>query len=134
MASEWHPILAAVEGPTGTWRMVDPDGREYGRIEIRRVMNGTDVRYRCERHGEVVGWATTLREAATRLHMAYLASLRSCNSRSSRPSSTARASAAADNRHRRVAGLLPHPPVRAAPPLAAFDRGLGLGYPRPWGG
>ena len=24
---DWHPILAAVEGPTGVWRMIDPQGR-----------------------------------------------------------------------------------------------------------
>jgi hypothetical protein len=69
---EWHPILAAVEGPTGTWRMVDPAGREYGTIEIRRVMNGADVRYKAIRRGEVIGWSTTLREAAARIHSAYL--------------------------------------------------------------
>lgn len=29
---DWHPIMAAVEGPTGVWRMVDPTGVEYGRV------------------------------------------------------------------------------------------------------
>lgn len=29
------------------WRMVDPQGREYGTIEIRRVNNGAEIRYRC---------------------------------------------------------------------------------------
>ena len=43
--SEWHPVLAAVEGPTGIWRMVDPHGHEYGRVEIRRVMNGDQTDY-----------------------------------------------------------------------------------------
>jgi hypothetical protein len=71
--SDWHPILAAVEGPAGTWRMVAPDGREYGVVEIRRVMNGSDVRYRASRRGEVLGWATSLREACSRLHHDYLA-------------------------------------------------------------
>lgn len=71
--ADWHPIMAAVEGRTGTWRMVAPDGREYGTIEIRRVMNGTEIRYRCTRHGDVIGWATTLREACMRIHQAYLA-------------------------------------------------------------
>lgn len=72
---EWHPIMAAVEGPPGTWRMVDPSGREYGTIEIRRVMNGTQIAYRAMRHGEVIGWANSLRLACFRLHQAYLASM-----------------------------------------------------------
>ena len=66
--------MAAVEGPTGTWKMVAPNDVEYGIIEIRRVMNGTDIRYRCSRRGEVLGWATTLREACMRLHNDYLRS------------------------------------------------------------
>jgi len=69
---DWHPILAAVEGPTGTWRMIAPDGSQYGTIEIRRVMNGDDVRYRVVRRGEVLGWATTLREACQRVHRVYI--------------------------------------------------------------
>ncbi|WES66022.1 hypothetical protein P0L94_08085 [Microbacter sp. GSS18] len=71
---EWHPILAAVEGPPGVWRMVDPQGHEYGRVEIRRVMNGTDVRYKAIWRGDVLGWATTLREACERVHMAFIRS------------------------------------------------------------
>lgn len=72
--TEWHPMLAAVEGPTGTWRMLAPDGTEYGTIEIRRVMNGQEVRYRAMWNGQVIGWATTLREACKRVHDAYLKS------------------------------------------------------------
>ncbi|WP_137843873.1 hypothetical protein [Microbacterium sp. 2FI] len=68
----WHPLLAAVEGPTGTWRLVDTLGMEYGSVEIRRVMNGTEVRYRASWGGEVLGWASTLREACERVHAAYL--------------------------------------------------------------
>ena len=71
---DWHPIMAAVEGPTGTWRMVDPLDREYGTIEIRRVMNGTEIRYKAQRHGEVLRWATTLREACEVVHGAFLRS------------------------------------------------------------
>jgi hypothetical protein len=71
---EWHPILAAVEGPTGVWRMIDPQGREYGRVEIRRVMGGSDTRYKAVSRGEVLGWATTLREACERVHGAYVRS------------------------------------------------------------
>ncbi|WP_322410075.1 hypothetical protein [Microbacterium invictum] len=72
MAEGWNPILAAVEGPTGTWRMVDPAGDEYGTVEIRRVMNGTDVRYRAMYRGEILGWSTTLRLACEQIHRAYL--------------------------------------------------------------
>lgn len=53
--------------------MSDPQGREYGRVEIRRVTNGTDTRYKALWSGEVIGWATTLREACERVHGAYLA-------------------------------------------------------------
>lgn len=69
---EWHPILAAVEGPTGVWRMVDAAGRDYGRVEIRRVMNGAEPRYKVSRYGDVIGWATSLREACAQVHQAYL--------------------------------------------------------------
>lgn len=72
MAGDWHPIMAAVEGPTGTWRMVAPDGQEYGRIEIRRVMNGEQVMYKATRGGDVLGWAATLRVACYKVHRAYL--------------------------------------------------------------
>lgn len=70
--ADWHPILSAVEGPTGTWRMVDSQGRAYGHIEIRRVMNGTDVRYKTVYRGEVIGWATSLRVACERVHNAFV--------------------------------------------------------------
>lgn len=69
---DWHPILCAVEGPTGTWRMVDAQGRAYGHIEIRRIMNGTDVRYKTVYRGEVIGWATSLRVACERVHGAFV--------------------------------------------------------------
>lgn len=69
---DWHPIMAAVGGPTGTWRMVDPQGNVYGTMEIRRVMDGEDVRYKAVRHGEVIGWSTSLRDACARVHSAYL--------------------------------------------------------------
>ncbi|MBN9173460.1 MAG: hypothetical protein J0I70_04805 [Microbacterium sp.] len=70
--AEWHPIIAAVEGPTGTWRMIDPSGREYGRVELRRIMNGSDVRYKAIWRGDVFGWATSLRLACERIYIAYL--------------------------------------------------------------
>jgi hypothetical protein len=52
--------------------MVDPQGREYGRIEIRRVMNDTDTLYQALWRGEVIGWSTALHEACERVHGAYL--------------------------------------------------------------
>jgi len=52
--------------------MVAPDGTEYGTIELRRVMNGTDLRYKATRSGEVLGWSVTLREACRQVHMAYV--------------------------------------------------------------
>lgn len=72
MVEAWNPILAAVEGPTGTWRLVDPSGDEYGVVEIRRVRNGTDVRYKATHRGEILGWSTTLRLACEQIHRAYL--------------------------------------------------------------
>lgn len=61
--ADWHPIMAAVEGPPRTWRMIDPQGRECGRVKIRRVDAGRIVAYRVERNGVVLGWATSLRLA-----------------------------------------------------------------------
>lgn len=74
--TQWHPILAAVEGPTGVWRMIDPHGHEYGRVEIRRVPAADRVLYKAVQAGENIGWATTLRLACFQVHMAFLASLR----------------------------------------------------------
>ncbi|MDR7189800.1 hypothetical protein J2Y46_002626 [Microbacterium sp. BE35] len=70
--ADWHPIESAVENPAGVWAMVAPDGREYGRIELRRV-NGGELRYKVTRDGVVLGWASTLREACYRVHMVFLA-------------------------------------------------------------
>ncbi|WP_439592627.1 hypothetical protein [Microbacterium sp.] len=67
----WHPLLAAQEGPTGTWTLVDAFDRVYGTIEIRRV-NATEVRYRASFRGEVIGWSTTLRLACERVHNEFL--------------------------------------------------------------
>jgi hypothetical protein len=52
--------------------MVDPDGVEYGRIELRRVADG--ARYKALRDGEILGWASSLRVACERVHTAYLRS------------------------------------------------------------
>ena len=73
--ADWHPIMAAVEGPTGTWRMVDPDGREYGQIQIRRVEGGETILYRTERNGSVLEWASSLRLACWKIHGDMLAGL-----------------------------------------------------------
>lgn len=54
--------------------MVDTTGLEYGRIDIRRVAGGTEVRYRCEFRSELIGWATTLSLASERIHQAFLRS------------------------------------------------------------
>ena len=70
----WHPILEADEAPPGTWRMLDGTGKHYGTIEIRRVMNDTDIRYRVSFRGDVIGWATSLRLACEQLHKAFLRS------------------------------------------------------------
>lgn len=67
----WHPVMSAVEGPPGFWRLVDALGRGYGTAELRRVKGG-EVRYRVEFRGELIGWATTLRLACERIHAAYL--------------------------------------------------------------
>jgi hypothetical protein len=69
--SRWHPLLAAEEGPTGTWSFVDAFDRTYDTIELRRV-SATDLRYRVCFRGEVIGWSTTLRLACERLHAEFL--------------------------------------------------------------
>lgn len=69
--SRWHPILAAQEGPTGTWSLVDAFDRVYGTIELRRV-SATDLRYRVSFRGDVIGWSTTFRLACERLHAEFL--------------------------------------------------------------
>ncbi len=73
--AEWHPIMAAVEGPPGVWRMVDPQGREYGRVEIRCVDGGRRIAYRGERGAGILGWASSLRLACVTVHGDMLASL-----------------------------------------------------------
>ncbi len=69
---QWHPVVDAVEGPTGAWHLVDAAGQRVGRIELRRVMNGTELRYRVEFRGDVIGWATSLRTACERLNQAFV--------------------------------------------------------------
>lgn len=72
MSGRWHPILAAIEDPTGTWRILDGFGHEYGRVELRRVNGGADARYKAFLRGDHIGWSTTLRSACEHVHAAYL--------------------------------------------------------------
>lgn len=39
-------MMRAVEGPTGCWTMVDPQGRVDGVIELMKVQGGTLARYK----------------------------------------------------------------------------------------
>lgn len=54
--------------------MIDTTGVVYGRVDIRRVHQGAQVRYRCEFRGELIGWSTTLSLACERVHQAFLRS------------------------------------------------------------
>jgi hypothetical protein len=75
---EWHPLLAAVEGPVGTWTMTTPDGSAYGIIRLLEL--GGEQGYRAvtwaERSADrqLVGYYRTLRAAAMAAHRRYLAS------------------------------------------------------------
>lgn len=123
----WHPLVDAVEGPTGAWHLVDSSGARIGRIELRRVMNGSDLRYRVEFRGEVIGWATTLRTACERLNQTFV--------RTHGPSGGAVASwegpqrsGEAGERAGRETTARPAPPSTARPaPTARHDEG---GRPR----
>ena len=52
--------------------MLDPKGDECGRIELRRVLNGAEARYRATFRGEVIGRASSLRPAVEPTHYAHL--------------------------------------------------------------
>jgi hypothetical protein len=62
----WHPVLAAREGPVGTWRMIHPSGREYGIVRLVRV-DGVPT-YRAKHAGEHLGYGGSLRLACERVH------------------------------------------------------------------
>lgn len=66
----WHPIMAAVEAPVGTWRMVDSQGREYGLVRLVRV--GGEPMYRAELAGEHLGYGNSLRVACERVHHEFI--------------------------------------------------------------
>jgi hypothetical protein len=74
---EWHPLLAAVEGPAGTWTMRAPDGAPYG--VIRALELGGERGYRAvtwaveSRDRQLIGYYRTLRAAAMATHRRYLA-------------------------------------------------------------
>lgn len=72
MSESWHPILAAQEDPVGTWRLVDPDGRRYALIELRRLDG--QPRYRVTVGEDVLGYARTLKMACEYGHRAYVRS------------------------------------------------------------
>lgn len=64
-------MLATVEAPLGTWRMLDPEGREYGVIRLVRVAG--EPKYRAEFRGEHIGYGGTLCVACERVHYEHLA-------------------------------------------------------------
>ena len=66
----WHPLLAAVEGPVGTWRMIDSLDHEYGVIRLVRV-DGQPL-YRVEFRGVHLGYGGTLRSSCERVHRALI--------------------------------------------------------------
>jgi len=72
--STWHPIQQLRELNPGVWVMPDPVGREFGRVELRRVNDG-ELRYKVMYEGELLGWAGSLRYAAERLHAHYRGTL-----------------------------------------------------------
>lgn len=67
----WHPLLATVEGPALTWRMLDPDGREYGVIRLVRLAG--EPKCRAEFRGQHLGYGGTLRAACEHVHREYIA-------------------------------------------------------------
>lgn len=71
--SDWHPMLAAEEGPPGTWTMLAPFGEVYGRVEIRR--EGDRVFYRSWFRDTELIQTATLRAATMLVHRAYIATL-----------------------------------------------------------
>jgi len=48
MATTWHPILNAIEGPVGTWSMIGPVGETYATITL--VRRGDELGYRVIAH------------------------------------------------------------------------------------
>lgn len=70
---EWHPLLNAEEHTPGVWTMVDSAGRAYGSVRIIREVDA--IVYVSELGGERLGGRNArLRDAAERVHTAYVAS------------------------------------------------------------
>lgn len=71
--AEWHPQLSAEEGPAGVWTMLDPLGKPYGRVEIRRA--GERVFYRSWFGDTELIQTPTLRAATRLVYTAWMATL-----------------------------------------------------------
>lgn len=69
---KWHPMLAAVEGPPGVWRMT-AQFEFYGWIRIVRIAD--EVGYRAETEaGNLFGYFRNMRAAAFALHVEFVTS------------------------------------------------------------
>ncbi|HOY80933.1 MAG TPA: hypothetical protein PK282_00775 [Rhodoglobus sp.] len=72
----WHPQLAAVEKPAGTWYMLAQYGRCYGVITL--IRRGDELGYRLDTWAiapadrQPVGYYLTLRAAAEAAHARFL--------------------------------------------------------------
>jgi len=70
-------MLAAVEVSPDICDMVDPAGKRYGMIEIRRTVDG--IRYRAVHHAgdgdRLLGWGTSLRLAGEHVHRACVSAM-----------------------------------------------------------
>ena len=72
MAS-WHPILESVEPVPAVWVLIDQYEREYGRVTF--VRRGSELGYRAEARGVLVGYFTRLLPAVMAAHLAYVNSM-----------------------------------------------------------
>lgn len=63
-------MLEAVEGPVGVWTLIDTLDRPYAVVRLVRVDG--EPTYRVESHGELIGYANSLRYACQRAHRAEL--------------------------------------------------------------
>ncbi len=69
--ASWHPMLAAIEGPPGVWRMT-AQFEHYGWVRIVRIRD--QVGYRAElEDGLLLAHFTSLRAGASALHAHFLA-------------------------------------------------------------
>ena len=70
MPNVWHPLLEADEPTPRVWVLLDQYEREYARVTF--VRGGTEVGYRAEAGGRLVGYYLTLKTACFEAHMANL--------------------------------------------------------------